>query len=246
MTRKQLRRNNRISMTITVILAVILVAHMIITTVRGNMMTEAGDDLHPTYSEEVFIEEEFVEQEKPIESTEQEKTPSRYDVFDSMSADWGSDDVEGFVLYELPEEYAKRGYFPEKMQVYTYCLCKHYDVPYALVIAMIEHESAYVFDATGDGGESKGYMQIYEKFHTDRMERLAVDDLMNPYQNVRVGIDYIAELIEKYGTIQDALAAYNYGEKGARENLWNKGIWVYSYNQSIMNRMQEIEEELAQ
>lgn len=240
MTRKQMERNNRISMTITVILAVILVTHMIITTVRGNARITAENDLHPTYSEELVIETDT-----PTESTEQE-IAGRYDVFDSMSADWGSDDVEGFVFYELPEEYAARGYFPEKMQVYTYCLCKQYDVPYALIVAMIEHESAYVFDATGDGGESKGYMQIYERFHTDRMERMAVNDLMNPYQNVRVGIDYIAELIEKYGTIQDALAAYNYGEKGAREKLWNKGIWVYSYNRDIMNRMQEIEEELAQ
>lgn len=240
MTRKQMERNNRISMTITLILAVILVTHMIITTVRGNARIEAEDDLHPTYSEELVIETDT-----QTESTEQE-TAGRYDVFDSMSADWGSDDVEGFVFYELPEEYAARGYFPEKMQVYTYCLCKQYDVPYALIVAMIERESAYVFDATGDGGESKGYMQIYERFHTDRMERMAVNDLMNPYQNVRVGIDYIAELIEKYGTIQDALAAYNYGEKGAREKLWNKGIWVYSYNRDIMNRMQEIEEELAQ
>lgn len=240
MTRKQMERNNRISMTITLILAVILVTHMIITTVRGNARIEAGDDLHPTYSEELVIETDT-----QTESTEQE-TAGRYDVFDSMSVDWGSDDVEGFVFYELPEEYAARGYFPEKMQVYTYCICKQYDVPYALIVAMIERESAYVFDATGDGGESKGYMQIYERFHTDRMERMAVNDLMNPYQNVRVGIDYIAELIEKYGTIQDALAAYNYGEKGAREKLWNKGIWVYSYNRDIMNRMQEIEEELAQ
>ena len=61
-----------------------------------------------------------------------EETESKYKVFDGMSEDWGSDDLEGFVLYELPEQYADKGYFPEKMQIYTRCLCKQNDVPYAL------------------------------------------------------------------------------------------------------------------
>ena len=171
-----------------------------------------------------------------------EETESKYKVFDGMSEDWGSDDLEGFVLYKLPEQYADKGYFPEKMQIYTRCLCKQNDVPYALVLAIIEHESGYEFDKVGDGGQSKGYMQIYEKWHTDRMKRLNCTDLMNPYQNVRVGIDFLSYLLKKYGTVQDALAAYNYGEKGAREHLWSNGVYVYSYNSAIMQRTKEIEE----
>ena len=95
---------------------------------------------------------------------------------------------------------------------------------------------------SGDGGQSKGYMQIYEKWHTDRMQNLGCTDLMNPYQNVRVGIDFLSYLLKKYGTIQDTLAAYNYGEKGAREYLWSNGVYVYSYNTAIIQRMKEIEE----
>lgn len=138
------------------------------------------------------------------------------------------------------------GYFPEKMQVYTYCVCKQYGVRYDLVVALIEKESGYKFDKVGDDGHSIGYMQIYEECHRDRMERLNVTDLTNPYQNVLVGIDYLSELIERYGTIQDALAAYNYGEQGAKQHLWKNGIYVYEYNQTIMSRMKEIEEELEQ
>ena len=103
-------------------------------------------------------------------------------------------------------------------------------------------ESGYEFDKTGDNGNSKGYMQIYEKWHTDRMQKLNCTDLMNPYQNVKVGIDFLSYLLKKYGTVQDALAAYNYGEKGAREHLWSNGVYVYSYNTAIMQRMKEIEE----
>lgn len=171
-----------------------------------------------------------------------ESIEDKYRVFDTMSEDWGSDDLEGFVFYDLQERYAEKGYFPEKMQIYTRCLCKQNDVPYALVLAIIENESGYEFDKTGDNGNSKGYMQIYEKWHTDRMQKLNCTDLMNPYQNVKVGIDFLSYLLKKYGTVQDALAAYNYGEKGAREHLWNNGVYVYSYNTAIMQRMKEIEE----
>ena len=171
-----------------------------------------------------------------------ESIEDKYKVFDTMSEDWGSDDLEGFVFYDLPEKYADKGYFPEKMQIYTRCLCKQNDVPYALVLAIIEYESGYEFDKTGDNGNSKGYMQIYEKWHTDRMQKLNCINLMNPYQNVKVGIDFLSYLLKKYGTVQDALAAYNYGERGAREHLWNNGVYVYSYNTAIMQRMKEIEE----
>lgn len=97
---------------------------------------------------------------------------------------------------------------------------KQYGVRYDLVVALIEKESGYKFDKVGDDGHSIGYMQIYEECHRDRMERLNVTDLTNPYQNVLVGIDYLSELIERYGTIQDALAAYNYGEQGAKQHLY--------------------------
>lgn len=61
---------------------------------------------------------------------EQDTEPDKYAVFDTMSADWGGEE-DGFVLYEIPEEYSRTGgYFPEKMQVYTYCVCKQYGVRY--------------------------------------------------------------------------------------------------------------------
>lgn len=166
------------------------------------------------------------------------------DVFASMSMDYG-DKIEGFVYYEIPEEYQKTGgYFPIEVQIYTYCLCRQQGVRYALIVAMIERESGYHYDRTGDDGESAGYMQIMQKYHSERMEELSATDLLNPYQNIRVGVDYMKELIERYGTIQDALAVYNYGATGAREKLWSNGIYVYSYNEGIMQRMKEIEEEL--
>ena len=251
MTRKRARQHDSRCMVILIVLALTLIIHMLATTVRGNerrkQEQQRAEEITGMQQEETGRASAGVtagvEDILNGSAVGTEETPDRYAVFDTMSEDWGSDDVEGFQFYEIPEEYQKAGgYMPEKMQIYTYIVCENYGVRYELVLALIERESGYEFDKVGDGGQSKGYMQIYEKWHTDRMKRLSCTDLMNPYQNVRVGIDFLSYLLKKYGTIQDALAAYNYGEKGAREHLWNNGVYVYSYNSSIMQRMKEIEE----
>ena len=155
-------------------------------------------------------------------------------------------ETEEFIYYQIPEEYAKNGgSLPEEEQRYTYNLCKEEGVRYALVLAIIEQESGYKQECIGDDGESLGYMQVMQKWHEERMERLGATDLLNAYQNIRVGVDYLKELLDRYGTVQDALTAYNYGEAGAREYLWSSGIYLYKYNQSVMERMKEIEGELG-
>lgn len=244
---QQYRKNDRICLIITIILAIILTTHMIATTIRGHQRQQVQQTAENRLEiEQTSTQREQVQQMQQATTEETEETePDRYAVFDTMSEDWGAEDVEGFTYYEIPEEYkAAGGYFPEKMQIYTYCVCKQYGVKYELVIALIERESGYIFDKVGDDGHSVGYMQIYEQWHTDRMEELNRTDLMNPYHNIMVGVDYLAELHEKYGTWQDTLTAYNYGEAGAYKHMWSKGKYVYSYNSGIMSRMKEIEEEL--
>lgn len=150
---------------------------------------------------------------------EQDTEPDKYAVFDTMSADWGGEE-DGFVLYEIPEEYSRTGgYFPEKMQVYTYCVCKQYGVRYDLVVALIEKESGYKFDKVGDDGHSIGYMQIYEECHRDRMERLNVTDLTNPWENVKnVKSKYMRPNFDRYMVEMEKLGyTNNYAVLDARE-----------------------------
>lgn len=167
--------------------------------------------------------------------------------FNTMSQDWGAEDVEGFYYHEISDEaQASGGTMPVIMQVYTYIVCKQYGVDYEMVFALIEQESACRWDVTGDDGESTGYMQIQGRWHQDRMERLGVSDLKNPFQNIRVGVDYLAELQERTdGNNIDTLAAYNYGYAGAKRCLWDKGVHEYSYNTEIMERAQELKQETA-
>lgn len=156
-------------------------------------------------------------------------------------------ETDGFVFYQIPEEYQKTGgELPEEVQRYIYDLCKEEGVRYALILAMIEKESGYKQDRIGDGGESVGYMQVMQKWHEQEMDEIGITNLNDPYENIRFGVCYMKKLINRYGTIQDALTVYNYGENGANEYLWSNGIYVYAYNTEIIQRMKEIEEELKQ
>lgn len=166
--------------------------------------------------------------------------------FNMMSQDWGSDEVKGFYYHEISDDAkAAGGQMPVIMQVYTYIVCQNYGVDYEMVFALIERESWCKWDAVGDDGDSIGYMQIQERWHKERMERLGVTDLTNPFGNVRVGVDYLAELYEKTGNWMDTLAAYNYGMTGAQKYLWSEGVHEYKYNKEIMERAQQLKDETA-
>mgnify|MGYP000890903455 FL=1 len=88
---------------------------------------------------------------------------------------------------------------------------KRYDLDPRVIKALIEEESGWLSSAEGDDGESVGLMQIQERWHKARMQRLGVTDLYNPQQNITVGCDILADLLGKYGNYKDALSVYNSG-----------------------------------
>lgn len=88
--------------------------------------------------------------------------------------------------------------------------CKEFEVPYALALGLIEKETHFQ-NVVGDDGASTGYMQIQQKWHWDRMNRLGVTDLLDPEGNFQVGCDFLSELYGKYGDWSLALTVYNMG-----------------------------------
>ncbi len=112
----------------------------------------------------------------------------------------------------------EQGYFRDdvplsyELQDYLHTACQESGVPYALALAVIQKETQFQ-NLVGDDGCSEGYMQVQRKWHYDRMERLGVRDLMDPFGNFRVGCDFLAELLGKY-PMQEALTAYNSGKPG--------------------------------
>ena len=82
----------------------------------------------------------------------------------------------------------------------------------AIIFAIAYRESSYNAAAIGDNGNAIGLLQIWPYWHSGRMERLGCTDLLDPFQNVTVGIDFLAEQIDRYdGDVEKALTAYNQG-----------------------------------
>ena len=52
-------------------------------------------------------------------------------------------------------------------------------------------------------------MQVQKKFHEDRMTKVGASDLLNPYDNVTVGIDILAECLNEGKGLEWALHCYN-------------------------------------
>lgn len=254
MQRRQRIRERRRKIVQAFILALIMIAVIVAAVNAGGRKKEgkAEQTKEETQSERSTMEVTAHPTQGQIQAMEQYGCPDLYGVYEypwnTMSQDWDGEQVKGFYYHEISEKAKKEGgSFPVIAQVYTYIVCEQYGVDYEVIFALIEHESKFRWDASGDGGTSIGLMQIAEKWHRERMEKLNCTDLSNPYQNIRVGVDYFAELYERLKDSEfrmaDALAAYNYGMNGARKNLWNNGKHWYSYNREIMERAQELKQE---
>lgn len=109
--------------------------------------------------------------------------------------------------------------------------------PY-IVKALIFYESRYDRFAYNEATGATGLMQIDPKWHYDRMERLEVYNLCEPYGNILVGCDYLNELLEKTGDIKLALMMYNMNHKTAKD-LYGKGI-VSAYARNILERAEKL------
>jgi hypothetical protein len=113
----------------------------------------------------------------------------------------------------------------EELQIHIFEECEKHNIAPAIVIAMIERESSFREKVVGDNGDSLGLMQIQTKWHKERMEKLGCTDLLNPHENIMVGIDFLAELLERYeGDVTKALTAYNSGKFRGTVTKYASGI----------------------
>ena len=83
---------------------------------------------------------------------------------------------------------------------------RSYRLPPALVKAVIAAESAFDAEAVSRKG-AQGLMQLMPETAAD----LGVDDPLEPESNVRGGAGYLRAMIDRYGDLSRALAAYNAG-----------------------------------
>lgn len=122
------------------------------------------------------------------------------------------------------------------LQRYIIETCKEYQINPSIVIAMCFYESSFNVDAIGDNGAGMGLMGINPRWCWPEMEKLNCPDMRDPYQNVTVGIDILAQKMAKYdGNPEMALMSYNAGDAGAHRLWFDKGIYSTTYSSNIMN-----------
>ena len=129
------------------------------------------------------------------------------------------------------------------IQKYIFMMCSECDscdLDPAVITAIIWKESEFNAGAIGDNGNSLGLMQVQPRWHSERMEKLSATDLLDPYQNVRVGIDYLVELYSINDDTEWVLMAYNGGPTYAN-NLYNEGA-LSKYAIDILDKADELRE----
>ena len=128
------------------------------------------------------------------------------------------------ILYDVPLD--------ASLQLHIIHVAESYNIDPAIIFALIYRESSYNPASIGDYGDSFGLMQVQPKWHSDRMARLGCSDLLDPYQNVIVGADFLAEQLARYGgDISKALVAYNAGHYNGT---------ITQYAQEILAKAEEL------
>jgi hypothetical protein len=114
-----------------------------------------------------------------------------------------TEETIAITLYNVPLD--------TELQLHIIETAESYGIDPAIVLAMAFRESNYNPSAMGDNGNSYGLLQVQLRFHKERMQRLGCTDLLDPYQNVTVAVDFLASQIQRYGSLDKALVSYNRG-----------------------------------
>ena len=130
-----------------------------------------------------------------------------------------------------------------RFQKYIDGKCKSYGISTNVVMGCIRTESNFQTQIMGDNGKAYGLMQVQKQWHKARMKKVGATNLLDPYDNVAVGIDYLAELYKIYnGNWHKALMAYNGGHAYCKRRL-RMGLVNSPYSRRVMNYAEDFKKE---
>ena len=113
---------------------------------------------------------------------------------------------------------------------------EEYDIDENLIYALIKAESNFNEKAVSHQN-AKGLMQLMQSTAQDLANRsqikLTKDNILEPEININLGTQYIALLLNKYDSIEVALAAYNAGSGNV--DRWIKNGTIKSDGSDIEN-----------
>jgi len=150
-----------------------------------------------------------------------------------------AEEIEQSAVLPVTDEEADAEYrFIERYECFAYAKSagEVYDIDPYLLTAIAERESS--LNANARNGKCKGIMQVSEKWHADRMERLGVENLYDAEGCMLVAADYLAELFEINSDPYYVLMRYNMLTSTANE-LYKKGE-ITPYALGIVERAEEL------
>lgn len=214
--RKQKRTNRPVSIFEMVFCLLMVIGGIVACQIHSHNDAKAAEPLPTEYPAAVVVvveEEPIVNEEIPI-----------------VIAPDPEPEGQAFYIYDVA--------LADELQLYIVRLCEEHHIDPAVVMGMAQRESQFTADAIGDGGDALGMWQVQPRWHQDRMDKLAVTDLLDPYQCVTVAVDFLSELLDKYdGDIEKALTAYNQGSY--------KGV-VSNYAKAVIENSENIKKGMKQ
>lgn len=112
--------------------------------------------------------------------------------------------------------------FPDSLSRETELAAQEFGVDEALLRGMIFAESRYDVNAVSHAGAS-GPMQLMPVVREMMSERTGIQADGSAESEVRLGAAYIAYLLDRFGDVRVALAAYNAGPSNAER--WLRDGW---------------------
>lgn len=104
-----------------------------------------------------------------------------------------------------------------------------YEVDPALIEAIIANESGFDLNATSSAG-ARGLMQLMP----ETAAGLGVTNAYDAAQNVRGGTRYLRSLLDRFGNVELAIAAYNAGPDAVRRH---GGVPPYEQTRSYVRKV---------
>jgi soluble lytic murein transglycosylase len=116
---------------------------------------------------------------------------------------------------------------------------REHDLQPAFVLAVIEVESRFDPYAVSHKG-ALGLMQVLPSTGAPIARRLGIawrgpQTLFDPHANVRIGVAYLRELIDRYANVRAALAAYNWGPGEIDARLREGAVLPASYAERVLH-----------
>ena len=108
-----------------------------------------------------------------------------------------------------------------------------YGVEPSLIQAVIYRESTFRPNLENKYGTCFGLMQVSAKWHSWRLKE--GESITDPEANIRIGTEYLSELIDRFGKLEVALMKYNGDSKALQPG------YVSKYTQDVLRVKAELE-----